>query len=122
MKIGVSSYSYHQLVRTGKMTDVDVPAKAKEMGFEVLEYAFLSPPKGVSLLDHAKRLRDAADLSQSQLAGESGVSLRSIQMYEQRNKDINKAQALTLAKIARVLGCAVEDLLESETAPDKGLI
>ena len=61
-----------------------------------------------------KRFREAADLSQSQLAEESGVSLRSIQMYEQRNKDVNKAQAITLAKIARVLGCEVEDLLESE--------
>ena len=38
----------------------------------------------------------------------------SIQMYEQRNKDVNKAQAITLAKIARVLGCDIEDLLESE--------
>ena len=61
-----------------------------------------------------KRLREAADLSQAQLAEEAGVSLRSIQMYEQRNKDVNKAQAITLAKIARVLGCDVEDLLESE--------
>jgi len=65
-----------------------------------------------------KRLREAVSLSQSQLAEEAEVSLRSIQMYEQRNKDINKAQAITLAKIARVLGCDVEDLLESETRPN----
>ena len=64
-----------------------------------------------------KRLRKSSGLSQSQLAGEAKVSLRSIQMYEQRNKDINKAQAITLAKIARVLGCDVEDLLESEPSP-----
>jgi len=63
-----------------------------------------------------KRLREMAKLSQSQLAEEAGVSLRSIQMYEQRNKDVNKAQAITLAKIARVLGCEMEDLLESESA------
>ena len=61
-----------------------------------------------------KRIREAAGLSQSQLAREAGVSLRSIQMYEQRNKDINKAQAITLAKIARVMGYEVEDLLEKE--------
>jgi DNA-binding transcriptional regulator YiaG len=61
-----------------------------------------------------KRLRDAAALSQAELAAESGVSLRSIQMYEQRNKDVNKASAISLAKIARVLGGTVEDLLESE--------
>ena len=63
-----------------------------------------------------KRLRETAGLSQAGLAEESGVSLRSIQMYEQRNKDVNKACAISIAKIARVLGCAVEDLLESEPA------
>ena len=61
-----------------------------------------------------KRIREAAGLSQSQLAGQSEVSLRSIQMYEQRNKDINKAQVMSIAKIARVLSCNVEDLLESD--------
>jgi len=65
-----------------------------------------------------KRLREATGLSQSQLAEESQISLRSIQMYEQRNKDINKAQAITLAKISRVLGCEIEDLLEVEIVSD----
>ena len=60
-----------------------------------------------------KHFRETAGLSQSQLAEQSEVSLRSVQMYEQRNRDINKAQAITLARIARVLGCDVEDLLES---------
>ncbi len=57
-----------------------------------------------------------AGCSQSQLAKMSGVSLRSIQMYEQRNKDINKAQAETLLRLARTLGCRMEDLLESDIA------
>jgi len=61
-----------------------------------------------------KRLRASAGLTQARLAREAQVSLRSIQMYEQRRKDINKAQALTLAQIARALGCDMEDLLESE--------
>jgi len=59
-----------------------------------------------------KRIRESIGLSQSKLATEAGVSLRSIQMYEQRNKDINKAQALTVVKIARALGCETEDLIE----------
>ena len=42
----------------------------------------------------------------------SGVSLRSIQMYEQHNKDINKASAETVLSLAKVLGCTMEDLLE----------
>lgn len=52
--------------------------------------------------------------SQSQLAKLSGVSLRSIQMYEQRNKDINKASVLTVYNLAKILNCRVEDLLEKQ--------
>ena len=59
-----------------------------------------------------KRIRNAYGYSQSGLADKSGVSLRSIQMYEQRNKDINKGQSETLLRLARALGCSMEDLLE----------
>ena len=64
-----------------------------------------------------KRIREASRFSQARLSSEAKVSLRSIQMYEQRNKDVNKAQAITLVKIARALGCDVEDLLEIRNAP-----
>ena len=37
-----------------------------------------------------KRIRESRGLSQADLAKESGVHLRSIQMYEQRNKNINR--------------------------------
>ena len=50
--------------------------------------------------------------TQAELAKRSQVSLRSIQMYEQRNKDINKASAETVLRLSRVLGCTMEDLLE----------
>ena len=42
----------------------------------------------------------------------SGVSLRSIQVYEQRNKDINKASLETVYRLSKALGCTVEDLIE----------
>ena len=58
------------------------------------------------------RLRAYAKLTQAQLSNRSGVSLRSIQMYEQRNKDINKAQAITLQRLVRVLGCEMADIME----------
>jgi len=63
-----------------------------------------------------QKIRKAADMTQKKLADESGVSLRMIQLYEQRNKDVNKAQAITLFKIARVLGCEAADLLESDSS------
>lgn len=60
-----------------------------------------------------KLLRESRGLSQSELAAASGVKLRNIQMYEQRVNDIDKAQAHTVYKLARVIGCEVEDLLEN---------
>ncbi len=60
------------------------------------------------------RIRKSANLSQRKLAEYSEVSLRSIQLYEQRRLDINAAAANKLLRIARVLGCYVEDLLEPE--------
>lgn len=59
-----------------------------------------------------RRIRRTYGCSQSELAIHSGVSLRSIQMYEQRNKDINKASAETLLKLSKALGCTMEDLIE----------
>ena len=59
-----------------------------------------------------KRIRTAYGLTQAELAKRSGVSLRSIQMYEQRNKNINKASVDTMYRLAKVLGCTVEDLIE----------
>lgn len=66
----------------------------------------------VVLPSKLKALRENRNLSQSELSAASGVSLRSIQMYEQRINDINKAQAGTVYKLSRAIGCNVEDLLE----------
>lgn len=60
-----------------------------------------------------KRIRMLYGCTQAELAKRSNVSLRSIQMYEQRNKDINKASAETVLSLAKVLGCTMEDLLET---------
>ncbi len=52
-----------------------------------------------------KRRRLALGLSQRDLAERSGVSARSIQQYEQRRKDINKASFSTVAALADALHC-----------------
>ncbi len=56
--------------------------------------------------------RERMGLSQSELARESGVSVRMIQHYEQRQKDLNKAQMKTIWLLARALHCSMEDLME----------
>ena len=79
------------------------------------------PSKAVSVFDellseqaetNLARYRKARGLSQSQLANASGLSLRSIQLYEQRQNDINNAQYNRLQALAKTLGCKIEDLLE----------
>lgn len=60
-----------------------------------------------------KMIRENREISQTELARLSGVSIRSIQMYEQKVNDIDKAQAGTVYKLSRVLGCTIEDLLEN---------
>lgn len=59
-----------------------------------------------------KLLRQKAGLSQRSLADLSGIPIRTIQQYEQRQKNINKAQAEYLVVLAKVLCCEVEDLMQ----------
>ncbi|MCD8077566.1 MAG: helix-turn-helix domain-containing protein [Lachnospiraceae bacterium] len=59
-----------------------------------------------------KSLRRRAGFSQRELAALSGVPVRTIQQYEQRQKNINKAQAEYLVRLSRVLCCGVEELME----------
>ena len=62
-----------------------------------------------------KRLRAYAGLSQSKLAAESGVALRQIQLFEQGQRDINKAQVGTVLQLSQALHCDVEDLILYKT-------
>ena len=55
--------------------------------------------------------RTAAGLSQSQLAKSAGISVRVLQNYEQGARDIKKAAAEAVLRIAQALGITVEDLL-----------
>ena len=58
MKIGVSSYSFSRLVRSGEMTVLDCAGKAKEMGFDVIEFSTILLSEGVALEDYAAQIRE----------------------------------------------------------------
>ena len=78
------------------------------------------PSKAVSIFDELMSkgetnlaiIRKQRGLSQSQLAKKSSVSIRSIQLYEQRKTDINKAQYNHLLSLSKALNCEIEDILE----------
>ncbi len=62
-------------------------------------------------MNNLKRIRQEKKLTQTKLAELSEVNLRMIQKYENGERDINGASALTVYKIAKALGCSVGDLL-----------
>lgn len=61
MKLGVSSYSFSQLVGKGVMRPLDVIMKVKEMGFDVIEFSTFVLPAGETPLSFAPRVREACD-------------------------------------------------------------
>ena len=64
------------------------------------------------ILSRLYEIRKARGFTQQQLSDASGVTLRMIQLYEQRQNDISKAQVNVVISLANALGCRVEDLLE----------
>ena len=60
-----------------------------------------------------RRIRINAGLTQKELAELSEIPVRTIQQYEQGQKNINKAQAEYVIRIAKVLKCSPEELLEA---------
>lgn len=79
------------------------------------------PSKAVTVFDDMMQAHKETNLSiqrknkcltQDELANLSGVSVRSIQLYEQKVNDINRAKYHHLSALAKVLGCEVEDILE----------
>ena len=58
------------------------------------------------------QIRKARGYTQKQLSEASGVKERMIQLYEQKQNDISKAQVTVVINLAKALGCEVEDLID----------
>ena len=64
MKYSVTSYSFHQKISAGKMTQLDCIAAARDMGFDGIEFTDLIPcknPTQPQQLAYAERLRREAE-------------------------------------------------------------
>jgi len=56
--------------------------------------------------------RKASGMSQSELAKAAEMSVRTLQALEVGARNIDKVSVLTALKLARALGCSIEDILE----------
>ena len=65
-----------------------------------------------------KQMRIKNGLSQSELAKASGIPVRTIQQYEQRQKDINKARFEYIISLSAALNCEASMLLERRCGDD----
>ncbi|MGN0740563.1 MAG: helix-turn-helix transcriptional regulator [Treponema sp.] len=61
-----------------------------------------------------KQIRTERKMTQKELSDLSGVSLRMIQLYEQRQNDINKAAGSVINRLAWVLKCNFYEIMELE--------
>jgi DNA-binding XRE family transcriptional regulator len=114
--------AYYQWFRSLSFQEIDRIVSIKEI--EALYYPFheMDIRQFVDKMDelvasrntetNLARLRKNIAWSQSDLAVASSVSKRTIQQYEQRSKDINKARVWTVYQLAKALGCEIGDLLE----------
>lgn len=59
-------------------------------------------------------IRKERNMTQKELSDRSGVSLRMIQLYEQRQNDINRASGSVINKLSWVLNCNFYDIMELE--------
>ena len=116
--------AYHQWETGRSFRAISLYLGGEDLSSIYSTYRTATPRAGAAIIErdyaqaqeiaptHLRELRVVAGLTQVQLADASGVGLRSIQQYEQRKKDINRAQARSVARLASALSCRMEDLLE----------
>ena len=62
MRVSVSSYSFGQQVWAGKMTQLDIVSKVKEMGFDAVEFTDIDGAGDLALQkENARKIREEAD-------------------------------------------------------------
>lgn len=66
----------------------------------------------LSRMTRLQEYRKKLCLSQKELADSAGVNVRTLQQYEIRDKDINRAASDKIISLAKVLKCRPEDLME----------
>lgn len=61
MKTAVSSYSFKRMMTQNGETEFTVISKAKEIGFDAIEFVDLQPPEGLTELEYAAQLKAEAE-------------------------------------------------------------
>ena len=105
MKISVSSYSFSQYIRAGKLTQLECVAKAKEMGFDAIEFTDITGESLDEQKEMAKKIKDEAD--------RVGIDINAYtigaNLYHESEEDSEKevARLCGQLEVAKILGAKV---------------
>lgn len=105
MKISVSSYSFSQYVKSGKLLHFDVIKKAHEIGFKAIEFTDIPGDSYEAQLEYAKKLRAEAD--------KYGMDINAYTIGANLYQPTPEESAVEVARlkgqvdIAKILGCSV---------------
>lgn len=103
MKISVSSYSFQQLISSGKETQVSIVKIAKDMGFDGIEFIDLNVPDGMTEDEYASVIREECE-KYSLPAVSYTIGANMLSLVEMRNdKEVERVcKKLDTAKILGV--------------------
>ncbi len=105
MKLSLSTYSFDKYIKDGTLNQITLLKKAKELGFDAVEYTALTPPENVSVNDYAKQIKEEADrLGITIVAYTVGAKL-----YLPDSKDLQKEVDDVISKLetASILGAKI---------------
>jgi len=97
VKIGVSSYSYYQYIKDGRMTVKDAVKKAAEMGFDAIEFIEL-PSDGMSQEELARELVSEA--------ASCGIEISAYLIGAQLLKETEEESEAEIARIKKQIDIA----------------
>lgn len=105
MKVSVSSYSFSQYIGDGKMKQIDCAAKAKEMGFDAVEFTPIDGGDFELQKENARKIREEAERVGIEInAYTIGANLYS-DSAEEMEKEVERLKGQL--DIAKILGAKV---------------
>lgn len=109
----VTSLKFKQIIHYIPITDIrDMYNPYHEMDIRRFTEKMNDLINEIKVESNLKLRRERIGLSQKELAFLTNIPLRTIQQYEQRQKNINKAAAETVISLSKVLFCEPQELLE----------
>ena len=105
MKLSVSSYSFEQYTKEGKMTLLDCVSKAKEMGFDAIEFITLPGDTFEEKKELARKIKEEADKVGIEI---NAYTVGACLYYDTKEENDDQVEKLkNHLDIAKILGAKV---------------